>query len=34
MKAGNRLRLLAMDVKNRVQPGDLQKIAYLLIQIQ
>src|ERR1700687_6349 len=34
MKARNRLRLLAMDIENRVQLSDLQEVGNFLIQVQ
>ena len=34
MKARNRLRLLAMDIEDCVQLGDLQEVGNFLIQVQ
>ena len=34
MKACNGLRLLAMDIENRVKFGDLQEVGNFLIQVQ
>jgi hypothetical protein len=34
VEARNRLRLLGMDVENRVQLGDLQEVGNFLIQVQ